>query len=249
MLRTAEKNLSLLQLRELKRFGGRVNKFGVNFAVCDVNGELVLLCEGGKFQSNKKSVIDNCLLSIEESSKSEKRKTNQFLTTVLKSDGEAVGAALIDLGDDSSCVRPGACRDTQYDMRNMVFGEMLGLLAEKFQVDAKVEKEIEMVSTELSQTYEELVLLHKLGASMRVTEADANFLQTACDNLTGIVDVEGIAILLEKTIENEKQLILAAGSGLIDMDEEIMVILKNRLVEEMAGQHKEYYCRAFVGQR
>jgi len=37
--------LSSSQLRELKKFGDRINKFGVNFGVCDINGELILLCD------------------------------------------------------------------------------------------------------------------------------------------------------------------------------------------------------------
>jgi HD-GYP domain-containing protein (c-di-GMP phosphodiesterase class II) len=112
---------------------------------------------------------------------------------------------------------------------------MLALLAEKFQAVAKAEEQIEMVSTELAQVYEELVLLHKLSTNMKVTEPDANFLQMACDNLTNIVSVEGIAILLEKTINDEKQLVLAAGSGLIDIDERITAILHIRLGEEISS--------------
>ena len=115
---------------------------------------------------------------------------------------------------------------------------MLGLLAENFQAAAKAEKQIEMVSNELAQTYEELVLLHKLSTNMKVTEPDANFLQMACDSLADIVGVEGMAILLEKTIEGEKRLVLSAGLGLIDVNEQMAGILKNRLVEEINSGHE-----------
>ena len=106
-------------------------------------------------------------------------------------------------------------------------------MAENFQAAAKAEKQIEMVSTELSQTYEELVLLHKLSTNMKVTEPDSNFLQMACDSLTDMVSVEGIAILLEKTIDNEKQLVLVAGLGLIDINERMAAVLHSRLVEQI----------------
>ena len=43
-----KKRLDASQIRELKEFGSRVNKLGVNFAVCDVNSEIALLCDGGK---------------------------------------------------------------------------------------------------------------------------------------------------------------------------------------------------------
>jgi len=55
----------------------------------------------------------------------------------------------------------------------------------------------------------------------------------ACDNLTDIVSVEGIAILLEKTVDDEKRLVLAAGSGLIDIDERMASILESRLSEQI----------------
>ncbi len=231
MLTTISKNLSSSQLCELKKFGERVNKFGVNFAVCDANGELVLLCEGGKFRSSRKLIIDNCLLIVEKDVKNHQlsRVDNQFLAAVLKlcsandKQGEAVGVALIDLGEDAA------------EMLSEILREMLAFLAENFEVVAEAEEQIEMVSTELSQTYEELVLLHKLSTNMKVTESDAAFLQIACDSLTDIVNVEGIAILLEKTIDDERQLVLVAGSGLIDIDEQMAAILQNRLTEEVSS--------------
>ena len=60
-----------------------------------------------------------------------------------------------------------------------------------------------------------------------------NFLQMACDSLTDIINVEGIAVLLEKTIDDERKLVLAAGSGLIDIDERMINVLRSRLVEEV----------------
>jgi HD-GYP domain-containing protein (c-di-GMP phosphodiesterase class II) len=95
-----------------------------------------------------------------------------------------------------------------------------------------------MISAELAQTYEELVLLHKLSTNMKVTEADANFLQMACDSLTEIVSVEGVAILLEKTVEDDRKLVLAAGWGLIDIDDRMAAILHSRLADEI-GSGKE----------
>lgn len=254
---TIRKNLSLSQLRELEKFGGKVNKFGVNFAVCNAGGELVLLCDGSNKTAHSGRRIakglktQNHVLSGVEGSKLKtlecyalyaKRcveiesegicrlgEHNQILAAALKSGSEAVGVALIDLSDISSCI----VRDVSCDIRNTIFSEMLAFLAENFQAAAKAEKQIEMVSTELSQAYEELVLLHKLSTNMKVTEPDSNFLQMACDSLTDMVSVEGIAILLEKTMEDEKQLVLVAGLGLIDINERMAAVLHSRLVEQI----------------
>ncbi|NIP24238.1 MAG: HD domain-containing protein [Phycisphaerae bacterium] len=231
----AGSSLTNSQLNELESFGARINNLGVNFAVCNADGELVLLCEGTKFKSDKRTVIDNCTSVLEKEIKDQQTVVidNRFLAAVLKKADQPLLVALIDLGDNSSLGMKDKNLDTQQDIRTTLLNEMLGLLARQFQSTVEAEEHIEMVGTELARVYEELVLLHKLSINMRVTEPDANFLQMACDNITDIVSVEGIAILLEKTIDNEKQLVVAAGSGLIDIDQRMAAILHSRLTEEI----------------
>jgi len=254
MLDTARKTLSLSQRRRFESFGDKINKFGFNFAVCNTADEVVLLCEGGKYKSNPEQLSKlsrQALRRLSEKSCHDENgmpiwrfgDKNCVLAVVLKSarlsnkDGEVAGTALIDMGDkspsslsvppnDTKCVNP-VQTDSSY------LAQMLELLVEKFQAEEKAEKQIEMVGTELSQTYEELVLLHKLSTNMKVTESDANFLQMACDSLTEIVCVEGIAILLEKTIDDKQQLVVTAGSGLIDLDEQTAAVLHSGLMEEI----------------
>ena len=223
----------------LEGFGGKINKLGVNFAVCNTDGELVLLCEGGKFESDRKLLIDNCALVLDKETKTRQSSkiASCYLVNVLKQGNHPVAVAAIDLGDNSLSP-PLACNknpDSQRGIQNALFNEMLGLLAERFQDEMRSEEQIEMVGTELAKVYEELVLLHKLSTNMRLTESDANFLQMACDSLTNIVSVEGIAILLEKTVDDEKQLVVAAGSGLIDIDPRMASVLYSLLVEEISS--------------
>jgi len=253
MLYTGRKSLSPSQLLDLEKFGERISRFSVNFAVCDAEGEIVLLREGGEFKSRQEQLVQWTRQALERSgagSSADEADASVWrfcdasmgLVVVLKcaqygKSEEAVGAALIDLGPMAP---PAVCAasyngsgattvhgDSEY------FVQMLDLLAEQLRSDAKAEEQIDMVSTELAQTYEELVLLHKLSTNMKVTEADSNFLQMACDCLTEIVFVEGIAILLEKTIEDEQQWVVAAGSGLIDIDDQMAAILHGRLTDEI----------------
>ncbi len=268
MLDTIRKTLSRTQRRELESFGSRINKFGANFAVCDAEDELILLCEGGRFKSNREQLIKLSRQTLDQNDEKSCSDAagvpvwrfgdeNLVLAAVLKSarvsnkGGESIGTALIDLGDTSSYSSPHTFLRKQSaghlevepgcDIRNAnplqadneYLTEMLRLCVEKFQAETKAEKQIEMVGTELAQTYEELVLLHKLSTNMRVTESDANFLQMACDCLTEIVFVEGIAILLEKTIDDKQELVLTAGSGLIDVDEQTAAILHSGLIKEI----------------
>ncbi|MEA3225566.1 MAG: HD domain-containing protein, partial [Planctomycetota bacterium] len=254
MSSTVRNNVGPSRFCELEGFGNRINKLGVNFAVYDTEGELVLMCQCDRFESDAEQLTAWNRQVLDQSNSG--ACSDQIGTPVwrLKGAGEGLGvalksarlgnraqetvaAALIDMGDAASppggnvaldiagdqSVRPGAEH----------FTEILRLLAEKFEAETKAEKQIEKVSTELSQTYEELVLLHKLSTNMKVTEADSNFLQMACDSLTEIVFVEGIAILIEKTIDGMQQWVITAGSGLIDIDEQTATILQCRLAEEI----------------
>ena len=256
---TVRQSIGPSRLGKLDGFGNRINKLGVNFAVSDAEGELVLVCEGGRFKSSTKQLAEWSRQVLDQSNptaESDEAGTpvrrfagaNGGLAVALRSarlgnkPQEIVAAALIDLGDMASPLAGNAAINTadadpvRGDCE--YFAEMLRLLAEKFQAETKAEKQIEQVSTELAQTYEELVLLHKLSTNMKVTEEDSNFLQMACDSLTEIVYVEGIAILLEKTINDAQQWVIAAGSGLIDMDEQAAMILQCRLAEQI-GRGKE----------
>ena len=254
MLDTVRKTLSLSQRRELESFGARINKFGANFAVCNTEDELILLCEGGRFKSGREQLIKLSRQTLDQSGEKSCSDAagvpvwrfgdaNLVLAAVLKSarvsnkGGETIGTALIDLGDKSSYHNGTPSCDIRnanpLQADNGYLAEMLRLWVEKFQAETKAEQQIEMVGTELAQTYEELVLLHKLSTNMKVTESDANFLQMACDCLTEIVFVEGIAILLEKSIDDKQQLVVTAGSGLIDIDEQTASILHSGLIEEI----------------
>ena len=256
MLNTVRKTLSISQRNQFEGFGAKVNKFGVNFVVCNTADEVVLLCEGGKFKSNREQLIELNRQVLDkhniQSSSDEYESDisiwrfgdkNLVLAVVLSSarvsnrEGEVIGTAFIDMGENSSCqeyITPyNAESRNPVQMDSDYFAQMLELLEEKFQAETKAEKQIEMVGTELAQTYEELVLLHKLSTNMKVTESDANFLQMACDSLTEIVSVEGIAILMEKTIDDKQQLVVAAGSGLIDIDEHTAATLHSGLIEEI----------------
>ncbi len=301
------KDLSFQQQRELERFGSRINKFGVNFAVCNANSELVLLCEAGRFESVREQLIEMGLQALNQEGQvmgGFSRETlvtaeravagqvyllgehKQVLAAVLrnpvrdalrqeskglksaptsacadKRGGGLIG--LIDLGpwsvEHSAAFVPSSGREElgrspdngpchkQSDPYGQLaevlkmsvkdnseyLMEILRLLAKSFQAEAKAEEQIEKIGTELAHVYEEIVLLHKLSTNMKVTEADASFLQMACDSLTNIVSVEGIAILLEKVIDDEKRLVVAAGSGLIDLDGRTAGILYSRLADEI----------------
>ncbi|MHC4126268.1 MAG: HD domain-containing phosphohydrolase [Planctomycetota bacterium] len=247
MLDTIGKKVVLSQFEELKKLGGRINRFGADFAIYDAQGQLVFFSQPAERASTGKdeqtysrpdrkyqSDLNGYGLGVLKLHRLEKgsRKPEhtvyrfgrhkQVLAVVLLSQTEAEGVAVIDLGEKHA---------TEENVA--VFEEILRLLAENFRTNTRASQQIEMISSELAQTYEELVLLHKLSTNMKLTEPDSNYLQMACDNLTDIVSVEGIAILLAKTIDGDRKLVITAGSGLIDIDEQTAMILEERLLAEI----------------
>jgi len=251
---TLSKTFTSVQNSQLEKFGRRVNGFGVNFAVCSSDGEILMLTEAGRFASNRQQLMKLAkqVLSQNASQSCSDQfdlpvwrfaDANFILAVVLNcpakglKQAQAVGVALIDLGSVSTYLthRPQSNVVGAEAMQtgDMYMAEMLAILADNFQVQFKAEEQIEMVGIELARVYEELVLLHRLGTNMKVTEEDANFLQMACDSLTEVVLVEGIAVVLEKTVDGERKLVVAAGSGLIDLDDRMAAILHSRLVEEL----------------
>ncbi len=247
--------LTAQQQRALEKLGEHLTRLGVNFAVVGADGELVVRLNAGSYESDAQQLVEagrcTCRQAAERGQEGVEIPVWQFGDTHLLLAAPLImppvaagcrspaGAVVIDLGALSAADRA-AGRGTRMPSRtyrdNEVehFSEMLRLLAHNFQTSIRTEEQIELVGVELARVYEELVLLHRISTNMRVTESDTNFLQLACDSLTEIVLVEGIAILLERTVDGDRKLVVAAGSGLIDIDDRMTAILHGRLTDEVS---------------
>jgi len=223
-------------MRELKDFGARLAAFGANFAVCDFEGRPLLLCKTGGFETDPVRLAEiarDCLKNLPNKKEklqddSSPLSASRYLSAVLvpltgtkKQTGFAV---VIDLGGTP---------DMNNQQQAHILAELLRLFTEKFISQRKSTEQMDMISSELAQTYEELVLLYKISTNMEIVEPDANFLQMACDSLTEIVSVEGIAILQEKTADDKSRFALIAGAGVIDIDDRTTSLLYTRLQQEM----------------
>ena len=246
MLASIDNSLNKTQLKELESFGEKTAGLGCNFAVCDSEGTLILnISADNGFISDWKTIYEKCNIVFDKGKNSPQEQLKvidgRILSIVLKWKKKYPGlAAMIDLGNDdipSGSAGPSAqtkakAKDSAVQ-RSEILSEMLVLLAQKFQSEAIAQEQSEAFSAELSQVYEELVLIHKLSANMKVNNSDASYLQMACDNLTDIVKVEGIAVLLEKIVGEETPLVLTAGSGIIEIDQKMKEILQGRLSSEL----------------
>jgi HD-GYP domain-containing protein (c-di-GMP phosphodiesterase class II) len=241
--------LSPSERRDLEKFAERIIRFGVNFAVVDESGEIAVLLKGGGFESDPQSLID-AARSVLDSMVGRQSRDEDIpvwhlgdshallaaplsLPITVVGPRKAAGVAIIDLGEPGSPAQGSERQATSLDAAQPYFMEMLRLLAQNFLTANRTDEQMEKMGLELAQVYEELVLLHRISTNMRVTESDTNFLQLACDSLTETVLVEGIAILLERVVDGEKKFVVAAGSGLIDLDSRMAGVLHGRLVDEL----------------
>jgi HD-GYP domain-containing protein (c-di-GMP phosphodiesterase class II) len=233
---TLTAGLTASEMRELKDFGARLAALGANFAVCDFEGRPFLLCKTGGFETDPvrlAQIARDCLKNLpnkkeEPQDDSSPSSASRYLSAVLVpltgTKKQTGFAAVIDLGGTP---------DMNNQQQAHLLSELLRLFKEKFISQRKSTEQMDMISSELAQTYEELVLLYKISTNMEIVEPDANFLQMACDSLTEIVSVEGIAILQEKTVDDKSRFVLIAGAGVIDIDDRTTSLLYTRLQQEM----------------
>ena len=78
MLQNIENKLDSSRLRELESFGSRINKLGLDFAVWEPEGKVILLCEGDKFKSGEKLIDDACRSVFEGTSDDEEKHSGRF---------------------------------------------------------------------------------------------------------------------------------------------------------------------------
>jgi HD-GYP domain-containing protein (c-di-GMP phosphodiesterase class II) len=233
---TLTAGLTASEMRELKDFGARLAAFGANFAVCDFEGRPLLLCKTGGFETDPVRLAEiarDCLKNLPN--KKEKLQDDFSPTSASR----YLSAVLVPLTDTKKqtgfavVIDLGGTPDMNNQQQAHILAELLRLFAEKFISQRKSTEQMDMISSELAQTYEELVLLYKISTNMEIVEPDANFLQMACDSLTEIVSVEGIAILQEKTADDKSRFVLIAGAGVIDIDDRTTSLLYTRLQQEM----------------
>jgi HD-GYP domain-containing protein (c-di-GMP phosphodiesterase class II) len=222
MLQTTPKTIGPAGLDQLNKLGLRLNRAGANFAIFDLHGNLLLKCDCGQFDTDYTTMGSFAAQSGFGVSDSVYFEAGRVMAMPIELMPGNIFLAAVDFGPAASPVSSAIAR------------ELIHSWVERLQCDLKSSQQIEIVSGELAHTYEELVLLYKMSTNMKVTESDSNYLQMACDSLTDLVSVEGIAIMIERLVNGERRLVLTAGSGLIDIDQNLAYLLLDRLAEQVA---------------
>jgi HD-GYP domain-containing protein (c-di-GMP phosphodiesterase class II) len=242
MFKTVNNRIGFAQSKLLRDFGQDITGFGVNLIVYDLQIDLLFNFDGGKFTSDYESTAA-CAKDVLDS-RSEKIQTSgefgQILSAGLLVKDGTVAVLVLDCGLPPQIAKTGQSIPSAADGDPIsILGcmrQILKMFINSFDQMYQNQQRIDLVSNELAQTYEELMLLYKMSTNMKVTQSDSNYLQMACDSLTEIVNVEGIAIFLEKRVCDMKKLVLTAGTGLIAIDHRqsnMHEILFERLLAEL----------------
>jgi HD-GYP domain-containing protein (c-di-GMP phosphodiesterase class II) len=250
MIEAAMNIFSPAQRHSIENFATRIIKFDLNMFVFDTKLGCILSQQTEHFRSDIELIGQVVSESLEVNSEAVHvfGEDNQVLSVCLKEDNKVVAVAVIDTATLLSSPNEELarkCSDLKIDYSLLedtfkdvwrdreYLKDMLETFAQQFRTFSKSVRHLEMVSVELTQTYQELMLLYNMSKNMKVTHTIPTFLQLACDQITKSVSVEGIAIYLEKHIEGGKRLVLSAGSGLVDIDEYLADVLYVRLSDEL----------------
>ncbi len=215
------------QMRQFNQLAHKLNRLGLNLLVFDTQCQCVLCMQAGEFESDT-SRITQCLLK-DSTDNSRLYWVDQFLICSVNCDSDTCVTVVVDTGDNSG-------EPTRHEK------EYLSCIVEDYLQQSseadKIYQQIEQISNELSQAYEEIILLYNLSTNMKVTQSSATYLQMACDQLTQLVQVEGIGIFIERKTSGPKELSLMAGSGFLSLDANSADILQMHLVSEL-GRGRE----------
>lgn len=206
------------QMLRLNRLAHRFNAMELNVLFFDTDCRCVLECTTGNFETHPDAVGFDL-------SEQPGGWINEHLYLCPLNLGSGVKIhAVIDAGTDS---RLPSAREKQY------ISHIVNEIADNFLASETIPLQIEKFGNELSRAYEEIILLYNLSTNMKVTQSNASYLQMACDQLTQLVQVEGIAIFIDRVIDGQRQLALSAGSGVISVDPVQADILQMHLLSEL----------------
>lgn len=251
MVQAIRHTLSPAQLALINRLAHRVNRQSMNLAVFDEAAVCIFRADAGRFTSDIELMTQIAKEAFAQPFTDTRvcDRSASIRMRMLNDSGHPVVVIFIDTGLPAAvlgpkmkdfCSRHSISEQELFDLiicPNSAADELADLLngfAAEFESVSVQNGQIEKLTTELSQTYEQIMLLYNLSTHMKVTQSNAEFLQYACDQLGQLVSVEGLAIYLDKKIDGIKHLTLTAGCGYVTIDSNLAEVLQVHLASELA---------------
>ncbi|MBL7214453.1 MAG: GAF domain-containing protein, partial [Phycisphaerae bacterium] len=228
MNNTTTYNITETHMRQFNQLAHKLNRLGLNLLVFDRQNKCILRTQAGEFDSD----IDELSQTFAQNPCAHDSPcwfSDRLLVSSVCDETEPAAMIVVDTGNIDSTQTP---HERKY--LTCIVEDWLEQVSTKDQVSRQIEK----ISNELSQAYEEIILLYNLSTNMKVTQTNSTYLQMACDQLTQLIHVEGIAIFVERRMDGHKELVLMAGSGFLTVDAGSSDILQMHLISELS-QGKE----------
>ena len=224
MNNTITQTITDSQLGRLNELAHKLNLLGLNLLVFGPQQNCVLQSDAGDYTSDASQIAQICGRTLQGSDPSAAWVTETVLACPVKAEQSVIAVAAVDTGP---------VRNEKSDREKSYLACIMDDFCRNFSDADKVPQQFEKFSNELSRAYEEIVLLYNLSTNMKVTQSSASYLQMACDQLTQLVQVEGIGIFIDRKVDDRKKLMLSAGSGVMAIDPLCADILQMNLIMEL----------------
>ena len=182
MTDTVTKTLPSIYLEHVEKFAARINKFGANVTVFDSANNCAADFNAERFDSDIRQLAEFARMARQTQASDVQKFGHSYpVLTLLITHGELKDAVVVvDPGDTTltgideikdvskkcnldahglECAVKNLTHDIDY------LAEILTLFANEFKYATQASQQLEMVSTELAQTYEELILLYNLSTN------------------------------------------------------------------------------------
>jgi len=166
----------------------------------------------------------------------QRRKTVALLCCCLKTlqfnDSESLQRLCSKLKIDSSLLFEHGLRDAvNGPITRQILQKLLQLLIEKAQTSHDNIAEMEALGNSLSQSYEELTLLHTISDSMKVNQKPETFFDQLCQNLIGVIKAQKLVVLCPDNHQSHAGVSQVATAGQPQLEPALLEMLWHRTVE------------------
>lgn len=216
------------QMRQFNQLAHKLNRLGLNLLIFDSDNKCVLQALADGLTSDMDQLLQ-VLARNPHTDQASGWLEDRFLVCSICEPNQPPHIAVVDTGDRNDRPTP-----HERDYLTCIVEDSIQQLS----TGEKISRQVEKIGNELSQAYEEIILLYNLSTNMKVTQSNSTYLQMACDQLTQLIHVEGIAIFIERRLDGHKDLVLMAGSGFLTVDAASADILQMHLISEL-NQGKE----------
>ena len=145
-----------------------------------------------------------------------------LLATPIVSEDEVCGAAVVAVPVAEMVESPEAISGNRPLLtleQSRGLAEMISTVVQSEQAQIDAQRKLHNMSSNLSLTYEELELVYRLSAAIRINQSPADFMRQVCDELHSVLDVGAVAAIIHPQTDNGADEVILSGSADINAEQ------------------------------